>query len=99
MEEELFKAMRHSTLEAIDKGEKLLKALIGKTGKASNVVRESTERIVQKLKKNSSDTKRNTRKPKPTNVAPGNSFPLPEASIRPGCGMNAAICALATSRR
>jgi hypothetical protein len=51
MEEELFKAIRHSTLEAIDKGEKLLKALVGKTGKGTDAIRESTDRIVEKLKK------------------------------------------------
>jgi hypothetical protein len=49
--EELFRAMRHSTLEAIDKGEKLLEALVGKTDKVSDALRESTERMVEKLKK------------------------------------------------
>ena len=50
MEDELFKAMRHDTLKAIDTGEKLLKALAGKTGKASDSMRASTARFVQELK-------------------------------------------------
>ena len=50
MEEDLIKAVRHDTLKAIDNGEKLLKALKGKTGKALDALRESTERLVKHLK-------------------------------------------------
>ena len=50
MEEELFKAMRHDTLQAIDNGERLLKALAGNTGKGNDAMRDSTARFVKKLK-------------------------------------------------
>ena len=50
VEDEL-KAVRHETLGAIDRGEKLLKALEGKSGKAIDALRDSTDRLVLKLKK------------------------------------------------
>jgi hypothetical protein len=48
--EDLFKAVRHDTLRAIDNGEKLLKALGGKSDKASEALREGTQRFVKHLK-------------------------------------------------
>jgi ElaB/YqjD/DUF883 family membrane-anchored ribosome-binding protein len=48
--EELFKAVRHDTLKAIDNGEKLLKALVGKSDKASEALRDGTGRLVKHLK-------------------------------------------------
>jgi len=43
--------MRADTLQAIDRGEKLLTALAKKTGKANEAMRDSTERLVEKVKK------------------------------------------------
>jgi len=48
--EELLKAVRHDMLKAIDNGEKLLKALGGKSDKASEALRDGTERLVKHLK-------------------------------------------------
>jgi hypothetical protein len=49
-DEVLMKAIKHDTLKAIDDGEKFLKALAGKTDRASEAMRDSTERLVEHLK-------------------------------------------------
>lgn len=41
MEEKLFKAMRHDALQAMDNGEKLLKALAGTTGRPNDAMRDN----------------------------------------------------------
>ena len=48
--EELFRAVRHDTLKAIENGEKLIKALVGRSDKASEALRDGTERLVKHLK-------------------------------------------------
>jgi hypothetical protein len=48
--DELFKAVRHDTLKAIDNGEKLLQTLVGKSDQASEALRDGTERLVKHLK-------------------------------------------------
>jgi transposase len=48
--DELVRAVRHDTLKAIDDGEKLLKAVAGQKGKASEALEDATERLVKHLK-------------------------------------------------
>ncbi len=47
---ELVKAVRHDTLGAIDNGEKLIRALGSESGKGTETLRKSTERLVRHLK-------------------------------------------------
>lgn len=42
--------MRHDTLGAIENGEKLIRALGNEPEKGTNILRKSTERLVQHLK-------------------------------------------------
>ena len=62
--EELFRAVRHDTLKAIDNGEKLIKALVGKSDKASEALRDGTERLVKHLKEELERWKPSTRRPR-----------------------------------
>jgi regulator of replication initiation timing len=48
--DDLMKAVRHHTLEAIANGETLLKGLAGKKDKVSEALEENTERLVEHLK-------------------------------------------------
>lgn len=47
---ELVKGVRHDTLGAIDNGEKLIRALGNESGKGTETLRKSTERLVRRLK-------------------------------------------------
>lgn len=49
-EQELLKAVKHDTLKAINNGENYLKSLGGKADRASEMMRDSTERLVKHLK-------------------------------------------------
>ena len=49
MGDHLFTAMRHDTLKAIESGEKFLKALAGKPGKAATALHDSTQRLLDRL--------------------------------------------------
>jgi len=48
--DDLIRAVRHDGLQVVASGERLLKALDGKSDKESHVLRKVTERLVQNLK-------------------------------------------------
>jgi ElaB/YqjD/DUF883 family membrane-anchored ribosome-binding protein len=51
MEETLITGIRHDTLGAIDKGEKLLQEFTDKPGKEADALHDATEHLVEHLKK------------------------------------------------
>jgi ElaB/YqjD/DUF883 family membrane-anchored ribosome-binding protein len=51
MEDDLIKAVRLDTLNAVENGEKLLRALQGKSGHVAEDLRDGTEHLVEHLKK------------------------------------------------
>jgi ElaB/YqjD/DUF883 family membrane-anchored ribosome-binding protein len=51
MEETLISGIRHDTLQAIDKGEKLLREVGAKAGKEAERLHDATDHLVDHLKK------------------------------------------------
>jgi ElaB/YqjD/DUF883 family membrane-anchored ribosome-binding protein len=51
MEVTLISGIRHDTLNAIDKGEKLLREFKDKPGQEADALHDATERLVEHLKK------------------------------------------------
>jgi ElaB/YqjD/DUF883 family membrane-anchored ribosome-binding protein len=51
MEETLINGIRHDTLQAIEKGEKLLREVESKAGKETETLRDATDHLVEHLKK------------------------------------------------
>jgi len=64
MEETLINGIRHDTLQAIEKGEKLLRELESKAGKETETLRYATDHLVEHLKKELERWERKYRKAK-----------------------------------
>jgi ElaB/YqjD/DUF883 family membrane-anchored ribosome-binding protein len=65
MKETLINGMRHDTLQAIEKGEKLLREIESEAGKEAKTLHDATDHLVDHLKKELERWERKYKKEKP----------------------------------